>query len=63
MCRYAPDPKLEKSDLPEAPEPVARIVDPEKPVDGEFVFETLSNYETGAFGKEILKLSQLVIGI
>jgi phospholipase D1/2 len=63
LCRYQPDPSLQESDLPEALEPVARIVDPEQPVDGEYIFETLSKYETSSFAKGILKLSQLVIGL
>jgi phospholipase D1/2 len=63
LCRYAPDPALDKSDLPEVLEPISKVVDPEKPVDGELVFEALTNYETSTFAKGILKLSQLIIGI
>jgi phospholipase D1/2 len=63
LSRYEPDPALQESDLPEALEPVARIVDPEQPVDGEFIFETLSKYQTSSFARGILKLGQLVIGL
>jgi len=63
LCRYEPDPALEKSDWTEALEPVARVVDPEKPVDSEFIFETFSNIDTSSFAKGILKLSQCIIGI
>jgi phospholipase D1/2 len=63
LCRYVPDSSLDKSDLPEVLEPISRVVDPEKPVDGELVFEALTNYETSSFAKGILKLSQLLIGI
>ena len=63
LCRYQPDPTLEKSDWPDALEPVARVVDPEKPIDNEFIFESLSKSELGSFAKGIFKLSQWIIGL
>ncbi|HJV65600.1 MAG TPA: phospholipase D-like domain-containing protein [Geomonas sp.] len=63
LCRYTPDPALVNSDWPETLEPVAKIVDPDHPVDAEFFFEVLSKYETSAFARGILKLSQMIIGI
>jgi phospholipase D1/2 len=63
LCRYEPEPSLEQSELLEALEPIARVVDPEKPVDGELVFESLSHYETSSFAKGIRRLSQLIIGL
>lgn len=62
LCRYQPDPSLQDSGWSEALEPIARVVDPEKPVDGEYIFESLANYETSSFAKGILKLSQWIIG-
>lgn len=63
LCRYQPDPTLEKSDWPDALEPIARVVDPEKPVDNELIFESLSKSELGSFAKGIFKLSQMIIGL
>ncbi|HJV35047.1 phospholipase D-like domain-containing protein [Geomonas sp.] len=63
LCRYTADPALVNSDWPETLEPVGKIVDPDHPVDSEFVFEILSKYETAVFAKGILKLSKLIIGI
>ncbi|HBA88816.1 MAG TPA: phospholipase [Geobacter sp.] len=63
LCRYQADPNLEKSDWPDALEPIAQVVDPEKPVDNEFFFERLSKSELGSFAKGIFKLSQLIIGL
>jgi len=63
LCRYAPEPSLESSDLLEALEPIARVVDPEGPVDGELVFEGISNYQTSSFAKGIRRLSKLIIGL
>lgn len=61
LCRYQPDPSLIKSDWPDALEPATRVVDPEKPVDEEYVFESLSKYEMNAFAKGIFKLSQWIM--
>ena len=61
LCRYEADPSLEQSDWPGALEPVCHVVDPEKPVDDEYIFETLTKYQTKSFAKGILKLSQWVI--
>jgi phospholipase D1/2 len=61
LCHYAPEPSAESSELLEALEPIARVVDPEKPIDGEYLFEGLSNYETSSFAKGILRLSQLLV--
>ena len=63
LCRYQPDPSLEKSDWPDALEPVARVVDPEKPIDNEYIYESLSKSELGSFAKGIFKLSQWIIGL
>ncbi len=63
LCRYQPDPTLEKSDWPDALEPIAMVVDPEKPVDNELIFESLSKSELGSFAKGIFKLSQMIIGL
>lgn len=63
LCRYQADPSLEQSDWPDALEPIASVVDPEKPVDHEFFFERLSKSELGAFAKGIFKLSQMIIGL
>jgi phospholipase D1/2 len=61
LCRYEPDPALEQSDWPGMLEPVSHVVDPGKPVDDEYIFETLSKYQTKSFAKGILKLSQWII--
>jgi phospholipase D1/2 len=63
LCRYAAEPSQENSELLKALEPIAKVVDPEKPVDGEFIFESLSNYETSSFARGIRRLSQILIGI
>ena len=63
LCRYVPDAFLENSDWTEALEPIALVVDPEKPVDSELIFESFSKIETGSFARGILKLSQCIIGI
>jgi phospholipase D1/2 len=63
LCRYAPDAFLENSDWVQALEPIALVVDPEKPVDSELIFESFSKIETGSFARGILKLSQCIIGI
>ena len=63
LCRYQPDPTLEQSDWPDALEPVARVVDPEQPIDNEFIFESLTKSELGSFAKGIFKLSQMIIGL
>lgn len=63
LCRYAPDAFLENSDWTEALEPIALVVDPEKPVDSELIFERFSKIETGSFARGIFKLSQCIIGI
>ena len=63
LCHYAPDSVLENSDWTEALEPIALIVDPERPVDSELIFESFSKIETGSFARGILKLSQCIIGI
>jgi phosphatidylserine/phosphatidylglycerophosphate/cardiolipin synthase-like enzyme len=60
LCRYEAEPSLESSELLEALEPIARVVDPEKPIDGEFVFESLSSYETSSFAKGIVRLSRIL---
>jgi phospholipase D1/2 len=62
LCRYQPDPALQKIDWPGALEPIGRLVDPEKPIDEEFAFESFTTYETNSFAKGILKLRQWVIG-
>jgi len=59
----SPDPDLENPSLQQALEPVSRVVDPEKPVDDEYIFESLSMYETKTFAKGIRKLGQLLIGL
>lgn len=63
LCRYQPDPKFENSDWPDALEPIARVVDPDQPIDNEFIFESLSKSELGSFAKGIFKLSQMMIGL
>jgi phospholipase D1/2 len=63
LCRYAPDAFLEQSDWAEALDPIALVVDPEKPVDSELIFESFSKIDTGSFAKGILKLSQGILGI
>ncbi|BCG46752.1 putative phospholipase D family protein [Citrifermentans bremense] len=63
LCRYQADPTLEKSDWPDALEPIARVVDPEQPLDSEFLFESISKSELGSFAKGIFKLSQMMIGL
>ena len=62
LCHFEAEPSLEKSELLESLQPIARVVDPEKPIDGEFVFETLSGYQTSSFAKGILRLSQILAG-
>jgi phospholipase D1/2 len=59
FSRYATDPSPESRELFEALEPIARVVDPEKPIDGEFIFESMSNLETSSFARGIRRLSQL----
>ncbi|WP_129126350.1 phospholipase D-like domain-containing protein [Geomonas oryzae] len=61
LCRYQPDPTFENSELPEALEPIARVVDPEQPVDNEFIFESFTKSELGSFARGIFKLSQMII--
>jgi phosphatidylserine/phosphatidylglycerophosphate/cardiolipin synthase-like enzyme len=63
LCRYEPDPSLKDSEWPEALEAVAKVVDPGKPIDGEFIFEAVSKSQLGSFAKGILKLSQLIVGL
>jgi phosphatidylserine/phosphatidylglycerophosphate/cardiolipin synthase-like enzyme len=63
LCRYAPDAFLENSDWTDALEPIALMVDPERPVDSELIFESFSKIEAGSFARGILKLSQGIIGI
>lgn len=63
LCRYQADPTLEKSDWPDALEPIARVVDPEQPIDNEFLFESISKSELSSFAKGIFKLSQMMIGL
>ena len=62
LCRYQAEPSPESSELLESLQPIARVVDPEKPIDGEFVFESLSSYQTSSFAKGILRLSQILAG-
>lgn len=63
LCRYEPDPELVKTKWQDALEPVSRVVDPEKPVDEEYIFESLSMYESKAFAKRIRKLGEWIIGL
>lgn len=63
LCRYQSDVELETSSFQEALEPVSRIVDPEKPTDGEYYFESISMFETKSFAKGVLKLGQWIIGM
>jgi len=63
LCRYAPDAFLEENDWVEALDPIALLVDPEKPLDSELLFESFSKIDTGSFAKGILKLSQGILGI
>lgn len=63
ICRYVADPTHENVELLKTLEPIARVVDPEKPVDGEFIFESLTNYETGSFAKGIRRLSQILVSL
>lgn len=63
LCRYLPEPPLDNEVLLEALDPVARVVDPVKPLDSEFMFEYLSERETGVFAKGILLLSHLIAGM
>lgn len=63
LCRYEADTTFENSDLPDALEPIARVVDPEKPIDNEFLFESLTKSELGSFAKGIFKLSQMIMGL
>jgi phospholipase D1/2 len=63
LCRYEPDPDLESRNLQDVLEPVSRVVDPEKPVDEEYIFESISMYETKSFARGIRKLGQLIIGL
>ncbi|UFS69186.1 phospholipase D-like domain-containing protein [Geomonas sp. RF6] len=58
LCHYAPNGALEESVWPEALEPIARFVDPEKPVLEEFVYENLSRYETSSLLKGVAIISQ-----
>ena len=62
LCRHEAEPSRESSELFEALVPIARVGDPEKPIDGEFVFESLSNYETGSFAKGLSRLSKKLLG-
>ncbi|GFO67041.1 hypothetical protein GMLC_06200 [Geomonas limicola] len=61
ICRYVADPTHENVELLKTLEPIARVVDPEQPVDGEFIFESLTSYETSSFAKGIRRLSQILI--
>jgi phospholipase D1/2 len=61
LCRFEAEPSRESSELLEALEPIARVVDPEKPIDGELIFESLSHYETSSFAKGIARLSQILV--
>ncbi|WP_243369802.1 phospholipase D-like domain-containing protein [Geotalea sp. SG265] len=58
LCPYQPDSALEGMGWQGALEPVARIVDPERPHVEEFVFENLSRFETSRFLRGILLLGQ-----
>jgi phospholipase D1/2 len=62
LCHYQAEPPPESNELLEALQPIARVVDPEQPIDGEFVFESISSYQTSAFAKGILKLGQKLTG-
>ncbi|MBJ6726488.1 phospholipase D-like domain-containing protein [Geomesophilobacter sediminis] len=59
LCRYAPEKGLEGKDLYQVLEPVTRVVDPERPLDEEFLFEEITR-QNGAFAKGILVLSHLI---
>ena len=61
LCCFQAEPSRESSELLEALEPIARVVDPEKPIDGELIFESLSHYETSSFAKGIARLSQILV--
>lgn len=63
LCRYEPDASLEESDWTEGLEPIALMVDPDRPVDSELLFESFSKIETSSFARGILKLSQCIMGI
>jgi phospholipase D1/2 len=63
LCRYMPEPIIENGRLRDALEPVSRVVDPEKPLDSEFMFEYLTERETGLFAKGILLLSHFIAGM
>ena len=63
LCRYEPDAFLEQSDWTEGLEPIAMVVDPERPVDSELIFESFSKMDTSSFARGILKLSQCILGI
>lgn len=63
ICRYVADPAHENVELLKTLEPIARVVDPEQPVDGEFIFESLTSYETSSFAKGIRRLSQILISL
>ena len=63
LCRYLPEPPLENGVLMDALDPVVRVVDPEKPLDTEFMFEYLTERETSVFAKGILLLSQWIAGM
>ena len=63
LCRYEPDPEQVKTKWQDALEPVSRVVDPEKPVDDEYIFESLSMYQMKSFAKGIRKLGEWIIGL
>ncbi|GAB7028122.1 phospholipase D-like domain-containing protein [Geotalea toluenoxydans] len=63
LCLYQPDPSLEGIGWQGALEPVTRIVDPERPQVEEFVFESLSRFETSKFTRGILLLGQWLSGL
>jgi phosphatidylserine/phosphatidylglycerophosphate/cardiolipin synthase-like enzyme len=58
LCPYQADPTLEGFSWQGALEPVTRIVDPDRPHVEEFIFESLSRFETNRFLRGIIFLGQ-----
>jgi len=62
LCHYLPESSMENG-WSEVLEPVAHVVDPEKPLDDEFIFEYLAKPDRSLFAKGIMILSQWVAAI
>ena len=63
LCRRWPELTIEDSNWMNALAPISHVVDPDKPVVEELIYEYFSGYETSLFARGILLLSQWLSGI